>query len=103
MSKKPQWGEESIKAEVRLASTQQEEENSKIMRISGDGLGEVRLRVMVGCYGPGTVEKPTNRYYWMLGESATVKCRDVDVAVWFREQLMNFIKQLDNVTLEVVQ
>lgn len=97
------WAEESIQVELRSPSITQEPENQKIFEISHSGLGEVRFRLMLGCYGPGTEQKPTPRYYWTLGESVTIHCKDVPIANWFREELMKWLKSLDGVVLERVE
>ena len=103
MKHKMQWGEESIRVEARRASVSDEPENQKVLEACNDEFGEVRFRVMVGAYGPGTDQKPKPRYWWLLGESATVHCRNVDIANWFRDELMKWIKDKDGVTLEVVE
>ena len=96
---KAQWSKESIRTEVRTAGLTDEPENQKVFEACVGELNEVRLRLMVGCYGPGTETKAKSRYYWLLGESATIHCRDTDTAEWFREQLLAWLKSLDGVCL----
>jgi hypothetical protein len=55
---------------------------------------------MISCYGPGTETKPKARYFFVLGESATVHCRGLDEATWFREELLKWLKSLDGLRLE---
>lgn len=98
-----QWNDDSIRVEVKAASVVDEPENMKIFSACLDELGEVRLRLMLGCYGPGTETKPKSRYYWLLGESASIHCRDLDVATWFREELMKWLASLDGIRLERIE
>lgn len=99
---KTQWDQDSIRVEVKAAGLVDEPENQKVMEACLGELNEIRLRLMVGCYGPGTEDKPKSRYYWLLGESVSVHCRDLDTCEWFREQLLAWLKSLDGVRLEVV-
>ncbi len=100
--KKLIWkADESIRAMVSSADPVQDEpDNRKVLEACQARFGEVRMRVNIGAYGPGTTAKPTPRYWWMLGENATVVCRNPDVANWFRDELKNFIQNLDGVVLE---
>jgi len=98
-----QWNDESLRVEVRLSGLSDEPQNVEVFEACLDETGEVRLRLMIGCYGPGTEAKPKPRYHWLLGESATVHCRDVEVVEWFREQLIAWLKGLDGVRLERVE
>ena len=97
-----QWQDDSIRVDVRAASLVDEPENIKVMEACLGELNEVKLRLMLGCYGPGTETKPKARYYWLLGESATIHLRGLEEAAWFREQLQSWLKSLDGVRLEVV-
>lgn len=97
-----QWLDDSIRVDVRPAGLADEPENAKIFAACLDELNEVRLRLMISCYGPGTETKPKSRYYFLLGESATVHCKDIDSSTWFREQLLAWLKGLDGVRLEQV-
>lgn len=99
---KTQWAEDSIRVEVKPAGITDEPENAKVMDACVGELNEVRLRLMVGCYGPGTEDKPKSRYYWLLGESATIHCRNTEVCEWFREQLLGWLKSLDGIQLQRV-
>lgn len=99
---KTQWGDDSIRVEVKAAGLTDEPENAKVFEACLSEMGSVRLRLMVGCYGPGTVTKPKPAYRWLLGESATILCRDTEVASWFREQLLAWLKSLDGVRLAAV-
>jgi len=91
-----------IKASVKEPDALREEpENQKVLSACHGAFGEIRIRLNLGFYGPGTVEKPKPRYWWALGESCTLVCKDVDVANWFREQLKDFVLGLDGVVLEV--
>lgn len=36
---------------------------------------EVRIRVNIDLYGPGTQDNPKARYYAMMGSSPTITCR----------------------------
>ena len=99
---KTQWADDSIRVEVKTAGLTDEPENAKVFEACLAEMGSVRLRLMVGCYGPGTTTKPKPAYRWLLGESATVLCRDIDVADWFREQLLAWLKGLDGIRLEAV-
>lgn len=94
-----QWAEDSIRVDVKSASVVDEPENVKVFEACLGELNEVRLRIMVGCYGPGTETKAKSRYYWLLGESASVHCKDVDTATWFREELMKWLESLDGIKL----
>jgi hypothetical protein len=100
---KTQWLDDSIRVDVKAASITDEPENVKVFEACLGELQEVRLRLMVGCYGPGMVDKPKPAYRWLLGESATISCRNIDVAVWFRESLLEWLKSLDGIRLEPVQ
>lgn len=100
---KTQWQDDSIRVEVKAASVVDEPENVKVFEACHAELNEVRLRLMVGCYGPGTETKAKSRYYWLLGESATVHCRDVEVVEWFRQELLTWLKSLDGVILKRVE
>jgi len=95
-----QWNEEAIRVEVRSAGVTDEPENQKVFDACHAELNEVKLRLMLGCYGPGTETKRKSRYYWLLGESATIHCRDAETADWFREQLLEWLKSLDGIRLE---
>ncbi len=95
-----QWADDSIRVEVRPAGLADEPENVKVFEACLGELNEVKLRLMLGCYGPGTETRPKPKYHWILGESATIHCRDLDVAEWFREQLLAWLKSLDGVRLE---
>ena len=97
-----QWADDSIRVEVKSASLVDEPANQEVFDACLAEMNEIRLRLMVGCYGPGTVEKPKPAYRWLLGESATIHCKDTDVAEWFREQLLAWLKSLDGVRLEKV-
>ena len=100
---KAQWADDSIRVEVKAAGLADEPENQKVFEACHAELNEVKLRLMLGCYGPGTEDKPKARYSWILGESATVHCRDLEVADWFREQLIVWLKSLDGVRLARVE
>lgn len=98
------WSEnESVRAKVTQADVSERSENRKVLDACVGEYGGVRLRIAWGAYGPGTEQKPTPRYWWMLGENATVTCRDADVAEWFIGELKKFIAQMDGVELEVVK
>jgi hypothetical protein len=97
-----QWSDDSIRVDTKTAGLTDEPENQKVFEACLDELNEIRLRVMIGCYGPGTEAKSKSRYYWLLGESATVHCRDIEVSTWFREQLTEWLKGLDGIRLEEV-
>jgi hypothetical protein len=96
------WGESSIHVIVKRPGLSIEPENQKVLEASCLYGEEVRMRLSVGVYGPGTVEKPRPRIWWLLGESATVVCKDVEISNWFRDELMTWLKSLDGVVLEVV-
>ena len=102
MSRKEAWYEnESIHAYVSDPDPVKDEPgNQEILSTCGKYVGGVKLRIIWGAYGPGTAEKKRQRYYWMSGESATVVCRDVDTANWFRNELKNFIRDMDGVILD---
>ena len=97
---KTQWNDDSIRVEVKAAGLVDEPANVEVFSACLGEMNEVRLRLMLGCYGPGTETKPKAKYFWLLGESATVHCKDLDVANWFREQLLLWLKSLDGVRLE---
>jgi hypothetical protein len=96
---KTQWADDSIRVEVKTAGLTDEPENAKVFDACHGELNEVKLRLMLGCYGPGTETKPKARYFWLLGESATIHCKDPDTADWFREQLFLWLKSLDGIRL----
>lgn len=99
---KMQWNDDSVRVEVRAAGLTDEPENAKVFEACLGELNEVKLRLMLGCYGPGTEDKPKARYFWLLGESATIHCRDLEVAAWFREELLKWLQSLDGVQLQRV-
>jgi hypothetical protein len=99
---KTMWQDDSIRVETRTASIVDEPENLKVMEACLGELNEVRMRLMLGTYGPGTAEHPKSKYWWLLGESVSIHCRDLEVAVWFRESLLAWLKSLDGVRLERV-
>jgi hypothetical protein len=100
---KTQWAEDSIRVEVRPAGLTDEPENQKVFAACLSELNEVRLRLMVSCYGPGTETAPKSKYYFLIGESATVHARGLDEVTWFRESLLTWLKSLDGVRLEKVE
>ncbi len=97
---KTQWADDSIRVEAKTAGVIDEPENIRVFEACLGELNEVRLRLMIGSYGPGTAEKSKSRYYWLLGESATVHCRDLETVTWFREELLAWLKSLDGIRLE---
>jgi hypothetical protein len=97
------WQDDSIRVEVKSSSVVDEPENLKVMEACLGELNEIRVRVMLGCYGPGTEDKPKSRYYWLMGESALVHCRGVEEATWFRESLLTWLKSLDGVKLQRIE
>ena len=99
---KTQWDQDNIRVDVKAAGLVDEPENQKVFEACLGELNEVRMRLMLGCYGPGTEAKAKARYFWLLGESATIHLRDVDSATWFREELLKWLKSLDGVRLEAV-
>lgn len=99
---KTQWQDDSLRVEVKTASLVDEPANQEVFEACLAEMGAVRLRLMLGCYGPGTEAKPKPCYRWLLGESATILCRDLDSVEWFREELLKWLKGLDGVRLEQV-
>lgn len=97
---KTMWQDDSIRVEVKASGVVDEPENQKIFKACLGELNEIRMRLMLGCYGPGTETKPKSRYYWLLGESVSVHCRDVESCEWFREELLKWLKSLDGIKLE---
>ena len=95
-----QWSDDSLRVEVKSSGLVDEPENQKVFEACLGELNEVKLRLMIGCYGPGSETKPKPKYYWLLGESATIHCKDLDTADWFREALLAWLKGLDGVRLE---
>lgn len=98
-----QWNDESIRVKVKQAALVDEPENQKVFSACLAEMGEVRLRLMIGAYGPGTETRPKARYFWLLGESATIHCRDDETADWFRGELIEWLKGLDGVRLAPVE
>jgi hypothetical protein len=96
---KTQWDDDSIRVEVKSASVVDEPANVEVFEACLSETGAVKLRIMLGCYGPGTETKPKPKYHWILGESATILCRGLDEAEWFRTELLNWLKNLDGVKL----
>ena len=96
------WNEDYIRVEVKSAGLTDEPANTEVFEACLSEMGSIRLRLMVGCYGPGTMSKPKPAYRWLLGESATILCKDVDTANWLREELLKWLKSLDGVRLERV-
>jgi hypothetical protein len=88
---------------VKTASVVDEPANVEVFEACLAEMGSVRLRLMLGSYGPGTETKPKPIYRWLLGESATILCRDLDCVTWFREELMKWLKSLDGVKLQKVE
>ena len=99
---KTMWNDDSLRVEVQPAGVVDEPENQKVMEACLAEMGSVRLRIVLGCYGPGSEDRPKPRYHWILGESATILCRGLEEAAWFRESLLAWLKSLDGVRLEVV-
>ena len=99
---KTQWNDDSIRVEVKQASIIDEPANVEVFEACLGEMGSIRLRLMLGSYGPGSQTCPKPRYRWLLGESATILCRDLDTCNWFREELMKWLQGLDGVRLEVV-
>jgi hypothetical protein len=99
---KTQWDQDNIRVETQAAGLIAEPENQKVFEACLSELNEIRMRLMLGCYGPGTEDKPKSRYYWLIGESASIHCRDLDTVIWFREQLLAWLKSLDGIKLERV-
>jgi len=100
---KTQWNNDNIRVEVKAAGVVDEPANTEVFEACLSEMGSVRLRLMLGSYGPGTVSKPKPAYRWLLGESATILCRDIDTVTWFREELLKWLKSLDGVRLEQVE
>ena len=98
-----QWLDDSLRVEVKAAGIVDEPANQEVFEACLAEMGSVRLRLMLGCYGPGTEDKPKPTYRWLLGESATILCKDLEVATWFREELLKWLKSLDGVKLERVE
>ena len=99
---KTQWADDSIRVETRTASLVDEPANQEVFEACLAEMGSVRFRIMLGCYGPGSETSPKPKYHWILGESATVLCRDLEVATWFREELLKWLKSLDGIRLEAI-
>jgi len=99
---KTQWDQDSIRVEVKAAGVVDEPANQEVFEACLGEMGSIRLRLMLGCYGPGTEAKPKPVYRWLLGESATILCRDVDTCTWFRESLLAWLKSLDGIRLEAM-
>jgi hypothetical protein len=97
------WDQDSIRVEVKAAGLTDEPANTEVFEACLGEMGSIRLRLMVGCYGPGTVSKPKPAYRWLLGESATILCKDLDTVTWFREELLKWLKSLDGIRLEPVE
>jgi hypothetical protein len=98
-----QWAEDSIRVETRSSGLADEPANVEVFEACLEEMGAIRLRVMLGCYGPGTLTSPKPAYRWLLGESATILCRDVDTVTWLREELLSWLKGLDGIKLERVE
>lgn len=99
---KTMWDNDNIRVEAKSSGVVDEPENVRVFEACLSEMGAARLRVMVGCYGPGTEARGKPKYHWILGESATILCRDVDTVTWFRTELLNWLKSLDRIKLEVV-
>jgi hypothetical protein len=97
------WNDDSIRVEVKAAGLADEPANAEVFEACLSEMGSIRLRIMVGCYGPGTAKKPKPCYRWLLGESATILCRDLDSSTWFREELLKWLQSLDGVKLAPVE
>ena len=105
MSTKPirreHWPDDtSIKVDIRTPDPSKREENQKVMKACEGEYDGVKLRLALGAYGPGTVQKPTPRIWWLLGEAMTIVCRDARIAEWFIGELKTWVKQFDGVVLE---
>jgi hypothetical protein len=98
-----QWSDDSIRVEVKSAGLVDEPANKEVFEACLAEMGSVRLRIMTGCYGPGSESSPKPKYHWILGESATILCRDLDTCEWFREQLLIWLKSLDGIKLQRVE
>ncbi len=99
---KTQWANDSIRVDVKAAGLVDEPANQEVFNACLNEMGSVRFRIMLGCYGPGTETAPKPKYHWILGESATILCRDLETAEWFRESLLSWLKSLDGIRLEAV-
>ena len=93
----------NIRVNVKVASVVDEPANTEVFEACLSEMGSIRLRLMLGSYGPGTVSKPKPAYRWLLGESATILCRGLDTVDWFRTELLKWLKSLDGVRLEQVE
>jgi hypothetical protein len=100
---KTMWNDDNIRVETQSAGVVDEPENRKVFEACLGEMGSIRLRLMLGSYGPGTMTKPKPAYRWLLGESATILCRDLDTVTWFRGALLDWLKSLDGVRLEPVE
>lgn len=69
---------------------QNEQDNHQALAAALLDKGEVRLRVQVGVYGPGTAENRKSRYWWMLGQSMSVVAADVREGERFLRDLRAF-------------
>ena len=97
---KTMWNDEAIRVETKAAGVVAEPANQEVFEACLGEMGSVRLRLMLGCYGPGTEQKPKPCYRWLLGESATILCRDLETVDWFRGELLEWLKSLDGIRLE---
>lgn len=100
---KTQWNDDSIRVEAKQSSIVDEPSNVEVFEACLAEMGCVRLRLMLSCYGPGTEAKGKPRYHWLLGESATILCRGLDEAEWFRTELVKWLKGLDGLRLAPVE
>jgi hypothetical protein len=100
---KTQWQDDSIRVEVKSASLADEPANQEVFSACLEEMGSVKLRLMLSCYGPGTETKPKPKYHWILGESATILCRGLEEADWFRSELLKWLKSLDGIRLARVE
>jgi hypothetical protein len=71
---------------------QNEQDNRQSLEAALLDKGEVRLRVQVGVYGPGTAENRKSRYWWMLGQSMSVVAADVQEGERFLRDLRAFVE-----------
>lgn len=100
---KTMWNDDNIRVETKPAGIVDEPANVEVFEACLAEMGSVRLRLMLGSYGPGTMSKPKPAYRWLLGESATILCRDLDTVTWFRSALLEWLKGLDGIRLEPIE
>ena len=56
---------------------------------------EVRIRVNIDLYGPGTPDNPKARYYAMMGSSPTITCKSIEAVEYALKRVREVVVELN--------